>query len=190
MKIATIHGSAREDGANAYALAIIHDELKALDIEIIDIHPSKMALNMPFMGDSPDAPELKNLIKSADGIILNTPEYHGSFSSLMKMTIENMGHPSALLKKPVSLFGLAGGAIGAVKSLEHLASVCRHTGAIVMPKYVSVPFADKAFDSEGNITDEIIDNRLRQLVRELIQYLRETTRPSTSYENVVRDNAI
>ena len=91
-----------------------------------------------------------------------------------------MGYPSALLKKPVSLMGVAGGAIGAIKSLEHLASVCLHTGAIVMPKYVSIPFGEQVFDKDGNSTDEAAEKRLRRLAAELVDYIRETTCPSIS----------
>ena len=53
-------------------------------------------------------------------MVLATPEYHGSFSSVMKLLIENMGFPSVLAGKPISLLGVAAGRIGAIKSLENL----------------------------------------------------------------------
>ena len=39
----------------------------------------------------------------------------------MKLVIENLGFPSVLAGKPVALLGMAAGAIGAIKSLEHCA---------------------------------------------------------------------
>ena len=42
-------------------------------------------------------------------------EYHGSFSSVMKLVIENLGFPSTLSGKPVTLLGIAGGTIRAVE---------------------------------------------------------------------------
>ena len=48
--------------------------------------------------------------------------------------IENMGFPSVLAGKPVSLLGVAAGRIGAIKSLESLRGVCSHIGAIVLPR--------------------------------------------------------
>jgi NAD(P)H-dependent FMN reductase len=39
-------------------------------------------------------PQLKEKVAAA--IVLATPEYHGSFSSVLKLVIENLGFPSAL----------------------------------------------------------------------------------------------
>ncbi|NIT99995.1 MAG: NADPH-dependent oxidoreductase, partial [Nitrosopumilaceae archaeon] len=75
----------------------------------------------------------KDIIQNSTGIILATPEYHGSFSSMMKLFIENLGFPSMLSTKPVALLGVAAGEIGAIKALEHLSSVCSYIGAIVLP---------------------------------------------------------
>ncbi len=93
-------------------------------------------MNLPLPGTAPDsseAKELRELVRKANGVILATPEYHGGFSSVMKLVIENLGHPSVLSGKPVALLGVAGGRIGAIKSLENLRSVCSHVGAIVLP---------------------------------------------------------
>ena len=38
----------------------------------------------------------------------------------------------------LALLGVAGGRIGAIKSLEQLRAVCAHTGAMVVPGSVSV----------------------------------------------------
>ena len=58
------------------------------------------------------------MIRRSTGVVLATPEYHGSFSSVMKLMIENLGFPSVLAGKSVALLGVAGGSIGAIKSLE------------------------------------------------------------------------
>ncbi len=41
-----------------------------------------------------DAQRLQESVSRATGIILSTPEYHGSFSSTIKLVIENLGFPS------------------------------------------------------------------------------------------------
>ena len=69
-------------------------------------------------------------MKSATGVILATPEYHGSFAAVMKLVIENLGFPSLLAGKPVALLGVAAGQIGAIKSLEQLRSVCSHAALL------------------------------------------------------------
>ena len=39
-------------------------------------------------------------------VVLATPEYHGSFSSVMKLMIENLGFPSVLEGKSVVHFSV------------------------------------------------------------------------------------
>jgi FMN reductase len=187
MKIATIHGSARENGNNAKALAIFHDELsQAENVELIAIRPSQLKLAPPDMGTSTDKLLLQELVKSADGVLVNTPEFHGSFSSLIKMTIENMGYPSALSEKPVVMLGVAGGELGAIKSLEHLSSILRHTGALVLPKFVSVAQGDSVFDGSNPAILERIEGRIRGLAQELVAYVSKQMTQSMPFEMVVR----
>jgi FMN reductase len=48
----------------------------------------------------------------------------------MKLAIDNLGFPSMLSGKPISLLGVAAGVIGAIKSLEELRGICSHVGAV------------------------------------------------------------
>ena len=96
---------------------------------------------------------MKEEVQNASGIVIATPEYHGGFSAMTKLVIENLGFPSVLQGKPVALLGVAAGRIGAIKSLEQLRGVCSHTGAIVLPISVSIAGVQGAFDEQGNCTD-------------------------------------
>ena len=152
IKIATVLGSALAPKETAMALALVHDELRSIeDVSVVDIDPTKLRLFIPGMEDGPsDSEQLQELVRSVDGVIISTPEYHGSFSSLIKMVIENLGYPSALSGKPVSLLGIAGGRYGAIKSLEHLRRVCSHVGSLVLPGAISISKARTVFDNQGN----------------------------------------
>jgi len=146
IRIATISGSAQQNNNTEKALALIHDELNKIEVvDFIEVLPRQMKLAIP----GSDRALLQRTLRDMDGIILATPEYHGSFSSLMKMTIENLGYPSALKGKPIDLLGVSGGSIGAVKSLEHLRSVCAHVGGLVLPGSVSIPNIRDVFDKIG-----------------------------------------
>ena len=43
--------------------------------------------------------------RDATGLVFATPEYHGTYSSVTKLIIENLGFPSVLATKPVALLG-------------------------------------------------------------------------------------
>ena len=128
IKIVAILGSVRPNNYTAMALDLVLDELKkqsGVSVDIVD--PAKVHLYPPGLGgDSPDPVRMREAVTEATGIILATPEYHGSFSSIMKLAIENLGFPSVMSGKPIALLGVAAGAIGAIKSLESLRGVCSH----------------------------------------------------------------
>jgi NAD(P)H-dependent FMN reductase len=124
--IVAVRGSVRPGNYTAMALDLVIAELRSLpgvSVEVFD--PAEMDLNDP--GEerkSEDAKRLQEAVVGAMGVILSTPEYHGSYSSVIKRVIENLGFPSALRKKPIALLGVAAGRIGAIKSLEHLQGIC------------------------------------------------------------------
>jgi FMN reductase len=104
----------------------------------------------------------------------------------MKLVIENLGFPSALSGKPVALLGVASGRIGAIKSLEHLRSVCSHVGALVLPNPVSVARVRSVFDEQGRCLEAAMEQAIRGLAVDLVEYIRDTTCPQISLEQRVR----
>jgi len=190
MKIATVLGSLNKNGSCAHALNIIHNELGKSDhIIIIKIDPNDFAL--PFPGQTlsnSDEEKLQQLLSDVDGIIISTPEYHGSFSSVVKLIIENLGFPSVLSGKAISLLGVAGGSIGAIKSLEQLRSICSHVGSIVLPGPVSIPNVHSVFDKDGKCLNVKVEQRLRTLANEIIKYVEKNIYPEHTLEEQVRGN--
>jgi FMN reductase len=127
------------------------------------------------------------MVDAATGVILATPEYHGSFSAYLKQVIENLGFPSRLAGKPVALLGVAAGQIGAIKSLEQLRSVCSHVGAIVLPGPVSVAGVQRVFNEQGVCLDEKVEARIRGVGDSLIHYVQQNICPRMALEHMVRD---
>ncbi len=191
MRIAILQGSVRPDNYTSKATAIVVDELrKQRDVEARLLDPSTLNLAPPGMtSEDSRAQELEDAIRSADGVILATPEYHGSFSSVMKLAIENMGFPSALSGKPVALLGVAAGRIGAIKSLEHLRSVVSHVGGIVLPGPVSVAGVRGYFDDQGKINDRSMEQAIRSVATNLLSYVHAHTCPPKCLEEMVRERA-
>ena len=147
LHILAASGSSRPGNYTRRVLGLAVDELRTrhqVQVDLIDLSNA----DFPFPGQSPSqaTKQAQDLVKAAAGVLLATPEYHGSYSSAMKRFIENLGFPSTLAGKPVALLGAAAGQIGAVKALEHLGSVCSHVGAFVLPGPVSVARVQKVFD--------------------------------------------
>jgi chromate reductase len=188
IRIVLISGSVRPGNFTGKALALVTSEIrKHSDIAAEQIDPAGMNLPLPGTGEaSADSARLRELVTVATGVILATPEYHGSFSSVIKLVIENLGFPSALAGKPIALLGVAAGQIGAIKALEGLGSVCTHVGAIVLPGPVSVANVNRLFDAQGNCLDAGVEKRIRSVAVNLIDYIRGSICPRIAMEAMAR----
>jgi len=189
IRIVIITGSVRPGNYTSMAAALVFDELRkqpGVSVELID--PS--ALHLPFPGkdgDTGDATVLRQKVTEATGVVLVTPEYHGSFSSVMKLIIENLGFPSVLAGKPVALLGVAAGSIGAIKSLEHLRGVVSHIGAFSLPLLASVANVRSVFDASGRSLDPAVEKLIRGVGTNLLNYIRQNLCPRVTLERLVRE---
>lgn len=188
--IAVIIGSVRPDNFTMKAARIVVDELERQNTVVDLIDPAQMNLPLPGVDTTSDDPQrLRAIVKEATGVVIATPEYHGSFSSVTKLVIENLGFPSVLAGKPVALMGVAAGAIGAIKSLEALRGVCSHIGSIVLPGPVSVARVREVFDENGEIVDERVEKQLRGVATGLLHYVDQNICPRFALEAMVREQA-
>lgn len=189
IKIVAISGSVRPDNNTSKALSLVVDELKRNEhIEVDVIDPQKLDLLMPGKESNATEEALQKRVADATGVILATPEYHGSYSSAIKLIIDNLGFPSVLSGKPIALLGVASGQIGAIKALEHLRSVCSHVGAIVLPGPVSIAGVHNIFDEDGKCTDAKMEERIRGVATNLLDYISKNICPRKALEEYVRNN--
>ncbi|WP_321474177.1 NAD(P)H-dependent oxidoreductase [uncultured Paludibaculum sp.] len=189
IQIAIVIGSARPGNFTSKVVALVADELRKdphVEVDIID--PASMDLPMPGVRwDAPGTLDLQRRVNQAVGVILATPEYHGSFSSVIKLAIENMGFPSALAGKPVALLGVAAGAIGAIKSLESLRGIVSHVGGIALPMPVSIANVQTIFDEAGAVTDPNIERLIRKTATNLLSYIHNHICPRLTLERLLRE---
>lgn len=112
---------------------------------------------------------LRELVRSADGIVLGTPEYHGSFSGVLKNALDLMGFEE-FEGKMIGLVGVSGGQMGAFDALNSLRNIGRALHAWVIPEQASIPDAWKVFNLDGSIRDERLGERLRTVGRQVARF--------------------
>ena len=184
--IVCISGTSRPDNYTSRALGVVVDEFETRTVPVTVFDARSLSLNFPGSPQTEDAERLRTAVEAARGIVLATPEYHGGFSAMTKLILENLGFPSLLKGKPMALVGVAAGRIGAIKSLEQLRGVCSHTGALVLPGSVSVAGVRSAFDEEGNCTDEGVEEALRGIAGALMEFIQDYVCPKHTLEAMVR----
>lgn len=120
--------------------------------------------------------ELKKRIRAADAVLIATPEYNYSIPGVLKNAIDWASRPygdSAWSGKPVAVMGASIGRMGTARAQYHLRQVFVFLDMHPLNKpEVMIGEAADRFDSDGNLIDE----RSRELIRDLLQNLVDWTR--------------
>jgi len=116
-----------------------------------------------------DVRRLQNEVRQAHGIILGTPEYHGSFSGVLKNALDLLGFPE-FEGKMVGLVGVSGGQLGAINALTSLRAVGRSLHAWVVPEQVSIPVARNVFTPTGELIDPMLAQRVKEVGRQVARF--------------------
>jgi FMN reductase len=114
---------------------------------------------------------LRAEVKVADGLILATPEYHNSFSGVLKNALDLMGFDE-IEGKMIGLIGVAGGSLGAFDALNELRNIGRALHAWVIPEQASIPEAWKHFSESGSLSNAALEQRLREVGRQVARFAR------------------
>jgi len=170
-----IAGSLREGSYNRAALRAATELVpEGVRLETFDIG------GLPgFSQDDEQQPpakvvELKQRIRSADAILLVTPEYNYSVPGVLKNAIDWASRPygdSAWSGKPVAIMGASVGTLGTARAQYHLRQmfVFLNMYAVNQPE-VMISNAAKRFDEQGNLTDETSRKLIQQLLDELVKW--------------------
>jgi NAD(P)H-dependent FMN reductase len=161
MKILAFAGSLRRVSVNKKlvreALCVLAEHSLAR-AEFADLKDYPMPL---YDGDReqnegiPDAvAKLGARIAEADALIVATPEYNGSISSVLKNTIDWVSRlkPMPIAGKHLVLLSASPGGWGGVRGLWHSRVPLEALGAHVFPQMMSLPTAGSAFDAAGRLT--------------------------------------
>jgi NAD(P)H-dependent FMN reductase len=117
----------------------------------------------------PEVLRLRQDVRAAQGIILGTPEYHGSFSGVLKNALDLMGFEE-FEGKMIGLVGVSGGRMGALNALNGLRTVGRWLHAWVIPEQVSIAEAWRVFDSKGNLQDHHLEKALLNVGKQVTRF--------------------
>lgn len=113
----------------------------------------------------------RQLVTSADGLIIVSPEYNHGYPGELKMLLDNAY--KEYNGKPIGFCGVSDGPLGGARAMEQLKLVVSAFQA--NPINAAVYFANvkELFDQDGNIvSDEYYHKRVNGMVDEVIKYCR------------------
>jgi FMN reductase len=174
VKIVGIGGSLRPNSYSQIALSLAGARVEALgaEMEILDLR----TMQLPFCNGEdypnyPDVEKLRSTVKQADGLILATPEYHGSVSGVLKNALDLMDFEQ-LDGKVTGLISVLGGQSNS-NALNDLRVIMRWVHAWVIPEQIAIGQGWKAFSSDGKILDEKLSQRFDQFAQSLVENTRK-----------------
>lgn len=175
VKIVGIAGSLRPSSYSQQALSVAAQRVEALgaEVEILDLR----LLNLPFCDgsdnypDYPDVEKLRETVRQADGIILVTPEYHGSISGVLKNALDLMGFEEFSGKVTGSISVLGGQSNS--NALNDLRTIMRWIHAWTIPEQVAIGQVWKAFGEDGKLLDENLSKRFDAFAQSLVENTRK-----------------
>jgi NAD(P)H-dependent FMN reductase len=171
--IAIISASVRT-GRNSHRVALYFkkflEENKLATSEILDLatynfpvfHERLKYQNSP----SKEVLDFANKIKSADSVIMITPEYNGGYPASLKNVIDLLY--DEWRRKPVAISTVSDGVFGGTQVITSLQFSLWKIRAWTVPAMFPVPKVQSSFDEEGNPTDKVAsDKRATGFINEL-----------------------
>jgi chromate reductase, NAD(P)H dehydrogenase (quinone) len=119
---------------------------------------------------------LRDAVARADAILIATPEYNSSVPGQLKNALDWASRPLAtnpVRNKPVGVIGASNGAFGAVWAQAELRKVLAAMGARVVGSEVPVGRAQARLDESGRLLDPDLEERVRELLDELVAAVEE-----------------
>lgn len=175
VKIVGIGGSLRPNASSYKALAVAIERVQALgaEVQLLDLRQ----MNLPFCTGEDDYPgypdviKLQEAVREADGLILATPEYHGSVSGVLKNALDLMSFEQ-LSGKVTGLISVLGGQSNS-NALNDLRVIMRWVHGWVIPEQIAIGQSWKAFSEDGKLLDEQLSTRFDRFAESLVENTRK-----------------
>ena len=172
--VVAICGSLRQGSTTHAALqiALSAAEEAGAEVEFLELSEYELVFQGAVANESDYPPgvfKLREKVQRADGILLGSPEYHGSFSGVLKSALDLMGFDE-FENKVIGLIGVSGGRMGAVNTLSMLRTVGTALHAWVVPNDASIPNSSDAFDADGNLRDAELSERVKAVGTQVTEF--------------------
>jgi len=177
MKILAFAGSTRTDSYNQKLLEEAVSMARSMGAEVTILRLSDYSMPL-YDGDlekqeglPKNAQKLRQLLIASNAVIIASPEYNASVSGVLKNAIDwasrgENGGPSrdAFKDKPFAIMSASPSKTGGVRGLQHLRSILKNVGAIVVEQEVTVPEAHLYFSQEKKTEHPLLREALEALL--------------------------
>ena len=184
MKLLVFAGSTRQQSYNRQLARCAGDMARTAGAEVTLLELGSLDIplynaDLEAQGTPPDVIRLKQLLWEHPAWIICSPEYNGSYTALMKNTIDWVSSPikgdptwssgsKPFAGKVVGMLSASPGALGGLRSLSPLAPLLMNLQCWVSPKQFALSKAGEAFTPEGQLAAEAARENVRGVVDQVL----------------------
>lgn len=168
VKLVFLLGTTRQERATEAAAKWLREQAAARDDISADMFDVR---ELVFEGDD-EGQHIKeanaawrDMVVAADGLVIVTPEYNHGYPGSLKLALDTL--LPEYMHKAVGLVG-TGGSFGGARVVENLTPIVRELGLVASSVSLYFPEIKKAFDEEGEPTDEAVPARAAAFLDELV----------------------
>ncbi|MFN3494935.1 MAG: NADPH-dependent FMN reductase [Hydrogenophaga sp.] len=165
--------------AGAVAQMATDEGAQVMRLELADFDVPMYNADLEAKGTPRDVIRLKEIFHAHPAWIVCSPEYNGSYTGLLKNTIDWVSSPvkgdpawssgtKPFAGKVVGLLATSPGALGGVRSLSHLAPLLINLQCWVAPRQYAMPRAGEAFNPDGTLATEGHRNAVRGVIEQVL----------------------
>ncbi len=182
VKLMVFAGSLRKDSYNKQLARILAEAAKKQGAEVnyIELNDYPLPLfnedDEANEGIHPNALTLKKMMNEADGFLITSPEYNGSYSGVLKNMIdwasrqaEGEGILESFKNKYAAIFATSPGAFGGLRGLSQLRLLLSGIGTTILADQIAIPKAGDAFDDNGQLVSEKRQQSIERVVARLVE---------------------
>jgi FMN reductase len=131
---------------------------------------------------TPEAKELVEDLRAADGIVIGSSSYHGSVAGLVKNALDYtqdmmQDDRPYFAGRPVGCIATGAGWQGVVATLEHLRTIVHSLRGWPTPLGAAINTLEKAFTPEGEPVEEKVAFQLTTIAEEILTFIERWNRP-------------
>ena len=169
-KLLIFAGSTRQNSFNRRLAHVAADMARAggadvTQLELGDLDIPMYNADLEAQATPPDVMKLKQILLEHPAWIICSPEYNGSYTALLKNTIDWASSPvksdpawadgfKSFTGKVVGMLSASPGALGGLRSQSHLLPLLINLQCWVAPKALALGRAGDAFDADGKLVNE------------------------------------
>ena len=177
VKILGIAGSLRRESYNRSALRAACDLVPdGAQIDTFELNDIPVFNQDHELDPHPSVVEFKRRIREADAILIVTPEYNYSIPGGLKNAMDWASRPygdNAWDGKAVAVMGASPGIFGTSRAQYHLRQTFINLNIVTVNQpEVMIGTAHERFDEQGNLKDEHTKEKIRELLRNLVNLSR------------------